>query len=162
MARSMLDVTAISEVASEVGPKHGASAEQAGDSGTRSASVDGNLAGAVEVPADGRDLSETCFARVRNWKGRVAKSILDPHPESERDFEVLRKYWLDSIIFNRPVLTEGQIKYMKLTNQNLNVALRLVHSFTKEDEIWDVPYSEQKAVFGAQYCRLKPLIDFFQ
>lgn len=70
----MHDLAAISVVASEVGLEHGDSAEQAGDGGTRSAGVDGNLAGAVEVPADERDHSETCFARKRNWKGSVAKS----------------------------------------------------------------------------------------
>jgi len=93
------------------------------------------------------------------WRGQ---NILDLYQESERDFEVLRTYWLDSIIHNRPELTESQIKHMKCTNQNLNLALRLVHSVTKEDEIWDRPYIEHRALFGAEYSRLKPLIDFFQ
>jgi hypothetical protein len=44
----------------------------------------------------------------------------------------------------------------------LNLALRLVHSFEKEDTLWSLPYGEQKDCFGAEYSKLKPLIDFFQ
>jgi hypothetical protein len=94
-----------------------------------------------------------------DWRGQ---SILDLYRDSERNFDGLRQYWVESIIRNRPELTESQIKHMKATNRKLNLALRLVHSFAKEDHIWGVTYGEQKGLFAAAYCKLKPLIDFFQ
>jgi hypothetical protein len=54
------------------------------------------------------------------------------------------------------------MKHMEHSNRKLNLALRLVRSFQKEDRLWDRPYDEQQAEFQAEYRKLKPLIDFFQ
>jgi hypothetical protein len=51
---------------------------------------------------------------------------------------------------------------MDRSNRKLNLALRVVRSFPKEDPLWNLPYAEQQDQFQEEYRKLKPLIDFFQ
>jgi hypothetical protein len=91
-----------------------------------------------------------------------ARDILDLYRRSEINFAELRTHWLAWIKEQRSELTQGQISHMERTNQKLNLALRLVKSFTKEDLIWSMQYDEQKARFQVEYESLKPFITFFQ
>jgi hypothetical protein len=88
--------------------------------------------------------------------------LLRMYGESERNFSKLRAYWLTWIAGERVALTAAQLGQMNRTNQKLNLAFRLVRSFTKEDPVWSLPYPSQQALFQAEYRNLKPLIDFFQ
>jgi hypothetical protein len=93
------------------------------------------------------------------WQGR---DLIDFHRRLEVTFPTIRGQWLEWIRNRRPELTPKQIAHMERTNQNLNLALRLVHCFEKDHEVWSLPYEEQKIRFGDQYHRLKPLVDFLQ
>ena len=93
------------------------------------------------------------------WHGQ---DILDLYRRSEITFPDLRVHWLGWLKEQRTELTPGQIAHMERSNRKLNLALRLVWSFPKEDPMWDHPYAEQQAQFQEEYRKLKPLIDFFQ
>lgn len=93
------------------------------------------------------------------WHGR---EVIDLHQRHEMEFGSLRETWIRWIKEQRPDLTQGQAAHMDKANQRLNLALRLVHSFPKEDVVWNYPYEEQLECFNRAYKKLKPLIDFFQ
>jgi hypothetical protein len=92
------------------------------------------------------------------WRG---SDLLDYHKELEASFPQIRTQYLDWIKGARPELTPNQTAHMERKNQTLNLALRLVHCFEKEDTVWNLPYPEQTARFGQEYRKFKPLIDFF-
>jgi hypothetical protein len=87
---------------------------------------------------------------------------LDLYRRSEINFPELRAHWLGWIKDERAELSPGQTGHLERSNRKLNLALRLVRSFQKEDPLWDRPYDEQQAQFQAEYRKLKPLIEFFQ
>ena len=91
-----------------------------------------------------------------------ARDLLDLYRRSEINFAELRTHYLAWIKEQRSELTCGQIAHMERSNRKLNLALRLVHSFAKEDPLWGQSYDEQQAQFQTEYEKLKPLIDFFQ
>jgi Endonuclease NucS len=93
-----------------------------------------------------------------SWRGQ---DLLDLHRKTEADFPSVRSRRIAWIREHRPELTPRQITHMERSNRTLNLAFRLVHSFQKEDALWNLPYEPQKAQFEGQYCKLKPLIDFF-
>jgi hypothetical protein len=93
------------------------------------------------------------------WDGR---EIIDLCRRSETEFSVLREKWMGWIRDERPNLTGAQSAHMNKKNQRLNLAVRLVHCFPKEDPVWSCPYQEQLEWFSGAYRKLKPLIDFFQ
>jgi hypothetical protein len=94
-----------------------------------------------------------------SWKG---EEILDLYRNTESEFKVLREKWIGWIKEQRKELTSGQIRHMERTNQNMNLALRLVRCFEKDDPVWKLPYQDQSAHFNEAYRKLKPLIEFFQ
>jgi hypothetical protein len=93
------------------------------------------------------------------WRGR---DLLDLYRRSEINFPELRAHWLGWIKDERAELSLGQTGHLERSNRKLNLALRLVRTFQKEDPLWDRPYNEQQAQFQAEYRNLKPLIEFFQ
>lgn len=93
------------------------------------------------------------------WRGQ---DILDLYRRFEITFPDLRAHWLGWIKEQRAALTQGQIAHMHRSNRKLNLALRLVRSFPKDDPLWNHLYAEQQARFQEEYRKLKPLIDFFQ
>lgn len=88
--------------------------------------------------------------------------LLELYRESELNFSKLRTHWLTWIAEQRLALTAAQLGQLNRTNRKLNLALRLVRSFSESDPLWRLPYGEQQAQFQAEYQKLKPLIDFFQ
>lgn len=94
-----------------------------------------------------------------SWRGA---DVLSMYRRSEMDFAAIRERWIGWIKDQRKELTGGQIQQMERSNQRLNLALRFVHTFEKEDPIWYLPYEKQTACFGDAYRKLKPLIQFFQ
>jgi hypothetical protein len=93
------------------------------------------------------------------WKSR---DLLGFYSRSELDFARLRTEWIKWIENQSQELTPIQAGHLERRNRNLNLALRLVRSFEKEDALWNLAYDERKTQLGAEYCKLKPLIDFFQ
>ena len=93
------------------------------------------------------------------WGGR---DLLGLYRQSELNFSELRLQWLTWIKERRTELTPRQMEHMERSNRQLNLALRLVHSFQQDDPLWSRPYAEQKIGFQDQYRRLKPFIDFFR
>jgi hypothetical protein len=93
------------------------------------------------------------------WRGQ---DLLDLYRRSEINFPELRAHWLGWIKDQRAELSLGQGRHLERSNRRLNLALRLVRSFHKEDAVWDRSYDEQQAQFQAEYLKLKPLIEFFQ
>jgi hypothetical protein len=93
------------------------------------------------------------------WRGR---DLLDLYRRSEINFPELRAHWLGWIKDQRAELSRGQTEHLQSRNRKLNLAIRLVRSFQKEDPVWDRTYDEQQAQFQAEYLKLKPLIEFFQ
>jgi hypothetical protein len=94
-----------------------------------------------------------------SWRGR---DLLDVYRQSETDFLDVRAQWLGWIKDQRAELSRGQTEHLESRNRKLNLAIRLVRSFHKEDSVWDRSYDEQQAQFQAEYLKLKPLIEFFQ
>lgn len=93
------------------------------------------------------------------WSGR---DLIDLYRNSSTEFSKLREKWIEWIKHHRLNLTDAQAAQMKRSNQKLNLALRLVHSFQEGDKLWNCPYQEQLEYFNSAYRKLKPLIDFFQ
>ncbi len=93
------------------------------------------------------------------WKG---SDLLNLYKQSESNFPSLRAQWTTWIKETSRSLTAAQVSHMDATNRNLNLALRLVSTFEKNDEVWGLPYQGQKGRFDNEYRKLKPLIDFFQ
>ncbi|MGB7191211.1 MAG: endonuclease NucS domain-containing protein [Acidobacteriaceae bacterium] len=94
-----------------------------------------------------------------SWRGH---DLLGLHRQTELDFVKVREELVEWIKNQRPDMTAKQIGQMERTNRSLNLAWRLVHSFEREDPLWNLPYEKQRTQFGIQYQKLKPLIDFFQ
>jgi hypothetical protein len=94
-----------------------------------------------------------------SWRGG---DIVDLYRGSEVEFTSIRRRWVGWIKEQRKELTSRQSGQIERRNQRLNLALRLVHSFPKDDLVWSVPYQEQTERFNAAYKKLKPLIEFFQ
>ncbi len=57
----------------QAGLERGDSAEQPGDGGARAAGVDGDLAGALEVPADEGDLPEALLGQDAELEGKLGE-----------------------------------------------------------------------------------------
>jgi hypothetical protein len=81
---------------------------------------------------------------------------LFPHPGNR---STRQHRWIKD---ERAEFSPRQTGHLERSNRKLNLALRLVRTFQKEDPLWDRPYNEQRAEFQAEYHKLKPLIDFFQ
>ena len=94
-----------------------------------------------------------------SWRGR---DLLDMYRQSEIQFLDLRARWLKWIKDQRSELSRGQTEHLESRNRKLNLAIRLVRSFHKEDAVWNRSYDEQQAQFQAEYLKLKPLIEFCQ
>jgi hypothetical protein len=94
-----------------------------------------------------------------SWNGQ---KLLDIYAGAEAGYEALRDRWIRWIEGHRPELSPGQMRHMNRTNRSLNLALRLVHSFEEDDEVWVRTYTQQQERFGVEYGRMKSLIDFFQ
>ncbi len=88
--------------------------------------------------------------------------LLELYRGSELHFPELRAHWLTWVAEQRVALTAAQLGQMNRTNRKLNLALRLVRSFSESDPLWNQPYGEQQAQFQEEYLKLKPLVDFFQ
>jgi hypothetical protein len=93
------------------------------------------------------------------WTGQ---DILDLYRQSETDFGKLRMKWVAWIKQHSGKLTAAQTSHLDGKSRNLNLALRLVYSFEKNNEVWGLPYREQELRFESEYLKLKPLIEFFQ
>ena len=94
-----------------------------------------------------------------SWNGQT---LLDLYAGAEARYQELRDRWIRWIETHQVELSPGQSRHMNRTNRSLNLALRLVHSFEENDEIWKHLYMQQQERFGVEYGRMKPLIDFFQ
>lgn len=94
-----------------------------------------------------------------SWGGR---DLLDVYSKSGTNFLALRAQWLAWIKDQRAELSRGQTEQLESRNRKLNLAIRLVRSFRKENSVWDRSYDEQQAQFQTEYLKLKPLIEFFQ
>jgi hypothetical protein len=91
-----------------------------------------------------------------------AATLLERLGRIEHDFGTIRNSWIAWIEKNRPDLTEAQTVHMNGRNKALNLALRLVRPFRKDDKFWSFPYDEQSRAFVSECARLKPLIDFLR
>lgn len=93
------------------------------------------------------------------WDGH---DLLTTYDRSCVNFDSLRTHWTSWIKEQNGSLTKNQIDHLDRTNKNLNLAMRIVSSFERENEVWDLPYQEQIVRFESEYCKLKPLVEFFQ
>jgi hypothetical protein len=92
----------------------------------------------------------------------TGQDLLNLYHCSEVNFQSLRTVWIDWIKKHSQKLTAAQIGHLDGMSRNLNLALRLVYSFEKDNEVWSLPYQEQELRFESEYLKLKPLIEFFQ
>lgn len=92
----------------------------------------------------------------------TSHDLLNLYHRSEVNFETLRMDWISWIKKHSEKLTAAQISHLDGMSRNLNLALRLVYSFEKDNEVWSLPYQEQELRFESEYLKLKPLIEFFQ
>jgi len=93
------------------------------------------------------------------WTGQ---SLLNLYQQSDTNYHALRIYWIAWIKEHSEHLTAAQRSHLDNKSKNLNLALRLVYSFERNNDVWGLPYLEQKARFDGEYRKLKPLIEFFQ
>jgi hypothetical protein len=93
------------------------------------------------------------------WTGQ---SLLNLYQQSDTNYHALRIYWIAWIKEHNEHLTAAQRSHLDNKSKNLNLALRLVYSFERNNDVWGLPYLEQKARFDGEYRKLKPLIEFFQ
>jgi hypothetical protein len=91
-----------------------------------------------------------------------AQELLDACSRAEADFASLREYWISRIRDRQPDLSQKQLAHMEKSNKSLNLALRLVRPFPKNDSFWSLHYPEQIIALNCEYRILKPMIDFFQ
>lgn len=93
------------------------------------------------------------------WNGMT---LIDFYNQQEREFESLRLHWSSRIATDSNSASAAQIAHMRSTNKRLNLAMRLVRAFPREDEVWALPYSDQCAKLVNECRRLKPLIGLFR
>jgi hypothetical protein len=91
-----------------------------------------------------------------------SSDLLNLYQQSVSNFPSLRTRWVARIKEMSGRLSAAQIAHLDSTNKNLNLALRLVYSFEKSNDIWTMPYDQQRLRFDSEYQKLKPLIQFFQ
>jgi hypothetical protein len=91
-----------------------------------------------------------------------AKIFLDSCIRIEREFGTIRKSWIAWLEKYGPDVTEKQTAHMNGRNTALNLALRLVRPFRKDDSFWSLPHNEQCRELVSECARLKPLIDFLR
>lgn len=94
-----------------------------------------------------------------SWNGA---RVLKVWEECEAGFSQLRDSWINWIEKSRRILSSGQRAHLRRTNQSLNLALRFVRPFCREDEFWSISYSDQCSKLVAECQHLRPLVEFFQ
>jgi hypothetical protein len=98
------------------------------------------------------------FKTVGRWN---AETLLHTYDTLESQYGQLRGEWLERIAQNQPNLSAAQAAHMKNKNNKINLAIRLVKTFRQSDNVWKIPYDEQRRTFEQEYFALKPLIQFF-
>ena len=99
-----------------------------------------------------------CRKHSGDWDG---SELLSFYQSTETTFKATRERWIEWIKGRRPELTTKQLNHMEGANQNLNLALRLVHTIAADHPLWRAPYREQTQGLVAEYENLRPLIRFF-
>jgi hypothetical protein len=92
----------------------------------------------------------------------TSQSLLTIYERSTMNFDSLRMHWTSWIKEHSGNLTAAQFNHLDSRSKHLNLAMRLVSSFERENEVWRLPYSEQILRFESEYGKLKPLVEFFQ
>jgi type III restriction enzyme len=84
------------------------------------------------------------------WAG---VDLLNLYTLSESNFSSLRAQWTRWIKETSGSLTAAQASHMDAANRNLNLAVRLVSTFGRDDEVWGLPYQGQTGRFNDEYLR---------
>jgi hypothetical protein len=95
---------------------------------------------------------------VGEWNSRT---LMEREAALQKEYMALKEKWLYEIFTNQKSLSEGQRRHMGRRNQELNLAIRLVRTFRREDKMWNMDYEQQLEAFNACYCSLLPLVEFF-
>jgi len=94
-----------------------------------------------------------------SWAGN---DLLKLYQQCLSDFPSLRTQWVAWIKEMCGSLSAAQIAHLQSQNRNLNLAMRLVYSCEKSNDVWTLPYQKQIGRFDSEYRKLKPLIQFMQ
>ncbi|GEM_PF-2255752 len=91
----------------------------------------------------------------------TAVGALHAYNQARQHFPALKEYWVDRLSQEGPPLSADQRSHMVRSNQNLNLALRIVRSFPAVDPVWQMPYNLQVSLLTKEIAKIKPILEFF-
>jgi hypothetical protein len=87
--------------------------------------------------------------------------LLNLRSAAEQNYQELRAYWLDRLSQADANMSAAEVIHMNSRNKSPNLALRIVRTFSSDDEVWRLDVERQKQRFHEEYAALKPLLEFF-